>query len=204
MEEGIYLGNISIPVIKGEKGDKGDTGAQGIQGAQGVAGESATITVGDVQTGTPDTQASVVNVGTETEAIFNFVIPQGVTGAKGDKGDKGDAGTTDYNELTNKPTIPSKTSDLTNDSGFLTDSDLTNYVKNTDYATSSTGGTIKTSITYGTTINNGVLQASVKNASGSHNEREFIGYRTLMNILDDKIGDIDSALDLINGESVGE
>lgn len=30
------------------------------------------------------------------------------------------ATTGDYDDLTNKPTIPSKTSDLTNDSGFLT------------------------------------------------------------------------------------
>lgn len=121
MEEGIYLGNISIPVIKGEKGDKGDTGAQGIQGVQGVAGESATITVGDVQTGTPDTQASVVNVGTEQDAIFNFIIPQGR---------KGDTGTTDYNELINKPTIPSKTSDLTNDSDYTTKTYVDNMIGN--------------------------------------------------------------------------
>lgn len=30
----------------------------------------------------------------------------------------------DYDDLTNKPTIPTKTSDLDNDSGFITDSDL--------------------------------------------------------------------------------
>lgn len=29
-----------------------------------------------------------------------------------------------YNDLTNKPTIPTKTSDLTNDSGFITDADV--------------------------------------------------------------------------------
>ena len=33
-----------------------------------------------------------------------------------------------YNDLTNKPTIPTKTSDLTNDSGFITSSALTDYV----------------------------------------------------------------------------
>lgn len=32
-----------------------------------------------------------------------------------------------YNDLTNKPTIPTKTSDLTNDSGFIGTSDLSNY-----------------------------------------------------------------------------
>lgn len=48
----------------------------------------------------------------------------------------------DYNDLTNKPTIPSKTSDLTNDSGFLTQhQSLTGYatetwVQNQGYLTS--------------------------------------------------------------------
>lgn len=41
-----------------------------------------------------------------------------------------------YNDLTNKPTIPSKTSQLTNDSGFLTQhQDLSNYAKKTDVPT---------------------------------------------------------------------
>ena len=38
----------------------------------------------------------------------------------------------DYNSLTNKPTIPTKTSQLTNDSGFITDAALTGYAKTTD------------------------------------------------------------------------
>ena len=42
--------------------------------------------------------------------------------------------TTDYTKLSNRPTIPSKTSDLTNDSGFITKaiSDLTNYYTKTE------------------------------------------------------------------------
>jgi len=46
----------------------------------------------------------------------------------------------DYNDLTNKPTIPTKTSDLTNDSGFITNSALNGYateqwVTNQGYST---------------------------------------------------------------------
>lgn len=41
----------------------------------------------------------------------------------------------DYNSLTNKPTIPTKTSQLTNDSGFITNSALTGYAKTTDIPT---------------------------------------------------------------------
>ena len=47
-----------------------------------------------------------------------------------------------YNDLTNKPTIPTTTSQLTNDSNFITSSDLAayatiNWVVNQDYQTSS-------------------------------------------------------------------
>lgn len=55
----------------------------------------------------------------------------------------------DYEDLINKPTIPTKTSDLTNDSGFLTShqdisgkadiTDLSNYIPNENFIT---GGTI--------------------------------------------------------------
>lgn len=54
-----------------------------------------------------------------------------------------------YNDLTNKPTIPTKTSELTNDS---------NFVSNTSYATASTGGVVK--VGSGLLITNGVLSAT--------------------------------------------
>ena len=47
--------------------------------------------------------------------------------------------------------IPTKTSELTNDSG---------YVKNTDYATTTTAGVIKTSGTFGTYLSDGALVAA--------------------------------------------
>ena len=48
-----------------------------------------------------------------------------------------------YNDLANKPTIPDKTSDLTNDSGFITSA---------DYASSATGGVVKITNAFGTTM----------------------------------------------------
>ena len=54
-----------------------------------------------------------------------------------------------YNDLANKPTIPTKTSDLTNDS---------NFVSNTSYATASTGGVVK--VGSGLSITNGVLSTT--------------------------------------------
>lgn len=55
----------------------------------------------------------------------------------------------DYDDLINGPTIPTKTSELTNDS---------NFVSNTSYATASTGGVIK--VGGGLVITNGVLSAT--------------------------------------------
>lgn len=42
----------------------------------------------------------------------------------------------DYNDLSNKPTIPTKTSDLTNDSGFITSSSIANMQTTTNLVTS--------------------------------------------------------------------
>ena len=45
-----------------------------------------------------------------------------------------------YDDLINKPTIPTATSDLTNDSGYITSSALTPYVLSEDLATVATSG----------------------------------------------------------------
>lgn len=50
------------------------TAPKGEQGVQGVGG---TITVGEVSTLPPDSDATVVNVGTAENAVFNFGIPEG-------------------------------------------------------------------------------------------------------------------------------
>jgi len=66
-----------------EQGPQGNTGPQGPQGPQGETGTAATITVGTVTTGNPGTNVSVVNSGTSSNAIFDFIIP------RGDKGENG-------------------------------------------------------------------------------------------------------------------
>ena len=83
----------------GEKGDKGDTGdtgekgADGKDGKDGADGKNATIAIGNVTTGEPNTPAVVTNSGTEQDAIFNFVIPQGMQGERGEQGETGKAAT---------------------------------------------------------------------------------------------------------------
>ena len=58
-----------------EKLDHGD-----FVGEQGPEGRAATVQIGTVQTGQAGSAAQVTNTGTTTDAVFNFVIPQGATG----------------------------------------------------------------------------------------------------------------------------
>ena len=59
------------------KGPKGDTGATG---ATGPVGPGATVTVGTVSTTAYGNMAEVTNSGTATDAVLDFVIPQGKPG----------------------------------------------------------------------------------------------------------------------------
>lgn len=67
----IYVGQ------PGQKGSKGDVGPQGPVGADGQA---ATITIGTVTSGSTP---SVTNVGTSTNAVFDFVLVPGQDGSDG-------------------------------------------------------------------------------------------------------------------------
>ena len=67
----------------------GPPGPQGPQGPQGVPGTAATIAAGTTTTGAPGTNASVVNSGTSSAAVFDFTIPRGDVGPQGPQGDPG-------------------------------------------------------------------------------------------------------------------
>ena len=67
----------------------------GADGRAGSDGAAATIAVGTVTTGNPGTNASVVNAGSSSAAVFNFTIPRGAKGATGATGPQGPAGTVD-------------------------------------------------------------------------------------------------------------
>ena len=110
---------------KGDKGDTGDTGPQGEtgpQGPQGVKGDTGDTGPAGPKGDTGDTGPTG---------------PQGPKGDKGDtgeqgiqgpKGDQGDPGTTDYNDLTNKPT---NVSEFANDAGYMTGMTILAYGKST-------------------------------------------------------------------------
>ena len=82
----------SIELIPGPKGDKGDTGPQGLQGERGLQGEQG-----------PQGERGLQGPqGPQGERGL-----QGIQGVQGPKGDKGDPGTTSWNDLQDKPNIPS-------------------------------------------------------------------------------------------------
>lgn len=55
----------------------------GPQGPEGPPGTSATIAIGSTTTGAPNTNASVTNSGTASNAVLNFTIPRGAQGSEG-------------------------------------------------------------------------------------------------------------------------
>lgn len=96
------------------------------------------------------------------------------------------------------------------------DTTLQDYVQNTDYATSSTGGVIKTNSSYAiATANNGNVQAQTKSYIDYENGNNamFISKGTLENVITGKdlttksyvdglVGDIATTLDEIQGEVI--
>ena len=77
---------------QGERGEQGPAGADGAQGLQGNPGQAATIQVGKVTTGEPGSEVQVTNSGSESAAVFDFVIPRGEPGAAGLQGERGEQG----------------------------------------------------------------------------------------------------------------
>lgn len=82
--------------------------------------------------------------------------------------------------------------------------DLRDYVKNTDYATASVGGVIKSGWYNLSMDNSGHPYASTRTYAQyqADGNSTFIGKGTLDNVLNAIVGDISSALDAINGEVV--
>lgn len=77
---------------EGPQGPQGPQGNDGANGKDGKDGAAATINIGTVSTGAAGSIASVTNVGSETDAVLNFTIPQGVKGEQGAQGPQGPAG----------------------------------------------------------------------------------------------------------------
>ena len=106
--------------------------------------------------------------------------------------------------------------DIVPESGVLPSTiDLTEYVKKTQYATSSTGGSIKISNNYLTSVWNGLLIGMARTYAQYQSDANdgFISKGTLENVITGKdlttktyvdglVGDINDALDAINNEVI--
>ena len=181
------------------------------------------ITIGSTTTGNPGTQASVTNVGTALNPVLNFTIP---------KGDAGSikiiivaelpaTGADDTIYLV--PITPDTTGNNYAEYVYINGAwellgkigvqvDLTDYVKFTDYASSSTGGVIKAVASMGYGVSStGVLQSQIANYSNYESASNYynIGKGTLENVITGKglttksyvdglVGDIQTLLDTLN------
>lgn len=71
--------------------------------AVGPPGDGATVTVGTVTTGAAGTNVIITNVGSDVDAILDFTIPRGDTGASG-AGSGDMVAAQNLNDVANKPT----------------------------------------------------------------------------------------------------
>lgn len=186
---------------KGDKGDKGDKGEQGVQGIQGPKGDTGANgkdgTNGKDGADGKDAKINGVNTLTIQEGENISISQSGSTMTISSTG--GSGGTSDYTDLTNKPSINNVTlsgNKTTADLGIVIP-DLTDYVKNTDYATSSVGGVVKANSSYGASVNeNGIVYALSRTYAqySSDPVNYIISKGTLDNVLTAQIGDINTIL----------
>lgn len=129
---------------------------------------TTTVAAGTTTTGLPGTNASVVNVGTSTDAVFNFTIPRGDKGEQGDPGAAGtfSAGTTGFTP--NTPTSGDIVLDgvLNVSNGGTGTTTLTGYVKGNGSSPMSDSLTVPTSDLSGT-ISNAQLDNSTITINGN-------------------------------------
>lgn len=193
-----------------------------------ISGASATI---DGNIGTPS--VNVTMGGTDLDRTFTFSF----SNLKGEKGDAGAIKMLIVNELPATgaddtiylvPITPDTSGNNYAEYIYINGAwellgkigvqvDLTDYVKFTDYATSSKGGVVKLNNYYNIDINSssGTVFCTISTYAQYQNKENniFISKGTLENVITGKglttktyvdglVGDINSALDLINGEVI--
>lgn len=184
----------------GPQGPQGVPGKNGTDGTDGVGITTITSgqpTIEEDKTVTPVT----VNKTDGSSQIFNVEAKNGIDGQNGQDGKDGVNG---QDGLT--PSIGE------NGNWYLGDTDtgkpsrgevgpspdLTDYVKNTDYANGITGGTVKSANQFFVTSSNGYVYSGEvsKDAYKSIGNSSFISKGTLENIKDDYVGSSQPVQDL--------
>ena len=171
---------------RGERGERGEIGPQGLPGERGPKGDTGSP--GEKGTDGKDAKINGVNTLTIQEGENITITQSGSTMTISSTG----GGSSDYNNLTNKPSINNVTL-----SGNKSLSDLGiqpsgNYVTSTDYATTTNTGVIKTSTFYNTSTNtSGALMGRVRtyseyNDGSTMGDYSFISKGTLENVITGK------------------
>lgn len=133
-ENGIITGRIGLGVdyYKGEKGDKPVKGVDYF--TQEDIDEIAAYIEGDGidlsdYAKKEDVEAAIADIvfPAETDPVFTASAAAAITPANISSWNSKSDFSGDYEDLTNKPTIPTKTSELTNDSNFVAQSELNDY-----------------------------------------------------------------------------
>lgn len=129
--------------IQGEKGDKGDKGDKGEKGEDGKDGSDADVTAENIERAlgyVPTRVTKTSDITNDGDGTSNFATESYVNtyGGKIDKIQKNGVDLPISNKTVNV-TVPTATSDLSNDSGFITNAvnDLTNYYLKADTYTQS-------------------------------------------------------------------
>ena len=99
-------GSQGIQGIAGQDGFQGSTGETGLQGIQGIAGQDGGG--GNQWFGTKAQFDALQSVDTNTDYFISDPIS--------------------WNEIADKPNVPTKISELPNDEGYVTDKEMKNYI----------------------------------------------------------------------------
>lgn len=173
--------------IDGSKGEKGDVGPQGIEGPQGPKGDPGekgadglTINI-EVNGNTYNHNNGTINL-PDYPSLDGYATEQYVSEAIANAELSGGNTDIDLSSYAKKEELPTKTSELENDSG---------YVTNTDYATNDKVGLVKTESYYGlrTSSRNGSLYCAQFTYDEYTNDNDvncFVGKGTLENVLEAK------------------
>ena len=109
-----------------------------------LTNDSGFITTANIPTKTSDLVNDSGFISEETEPQFTSSPAHGITSQDIEDWNNKSDFSGSYDDLTNKPTIPSKTSDLVNDSGFVSASNLSTVATTGDYNDLSNKPTIPT------------------------------------------------------------
>ena len=203
--------DVQSDALKGDKGDKGDTGAKGDKGDPGqngytpvkgvdyfTTGEIAEIEgnvgISVIETITPTLESKQDEITSLNKLESDLVDDTNQTNKFVTTSEK-----TTWSAKYDKPGSGIPKTDLSSDvqtslgkadTAIQSHQDLTDYVQNTDYATSSKAGVIKTDSNYGITTpsGTGLLQCYDYNYTeyGSKGNRTFISKGTLENVITGK------------------